>query len=155
MEHTTPTIPQSTPPQSIYEVTLAKYESVSTYESENKRGWVDYGLNNLYPNYLAELAENVPTHGGFVRGISQMIAGVGVEASAPQANKFLSQWEINEQIDPISFDLYNFGGYYLEVIKPKLPEMAGYKQAKVNHLSFFNIRKSYNKETGEVDGGLS
>jgi len=81
-----------------------------------------------------------------------MVAGVGVEASTPQANKFLNQWEINEQMDAISFDLYTFGGYYLEVIKPTLPELAGYKQAKVNHLSFFNIRKSYNKETGEVDG---
>ena len=145
MENTTSTIPQSTQRQSIHEVSLAKYESVSTYESENKRGWVDYGLNNLYVNYLAELAENVPTHGGFVRGIAQMVAGVGVEASTPQANKFLNQWEINEQMDAISFDLYTFGGYYLEVIKPTLPELAGYKQAKVNHLSFFNIRKSYNK----------
>jgi len=152
MEHTTPTIPQSTPPLSTLDVSLAKYESVSTVEIENKKGWVAYGIDNLYPNYLIELAQNVPVHGALVSGIAQMVAGLGVESDNPNANKFLRAWDINQQMPFIAFDLKCHGGYYLDVVKPINQDLAGFKIAKVNHLPFENMRLAFDEESGKVTG---
>ena len=152
MEHTTPITPPSTPPLSTLDVSLAKYESVSTVEIENKKGWVAYGIDNLYPNYLIELAQNVPVHGALVSGIAQMVAGIGVESDNPNANKFLRAWDINEQMPFIAFDLKCNGGFYLDVIKPVDQTLAGFKVAKVNHLPFENMRLAFDEESGKVTG---
>lgn len=152
MEHTTPITPQSTPPLSTLDISLAKYESVSTVEIENKRGWVAYGVDNLYPNYLIELAQNVPVHGALVSGIAQMVAGLGVESDNVNANKFLGVWDINEQLPFIAFDLKCHGGYFLDVIKPIDQKLAGFKAAKVNHLPFENMRLAFDEESGKVTG---
>jgi len=152
MEHTTPITPPSTPPLSTLDVSLAKYESVSTVEIENKKGWVAYGIDNLYPNYLIELAQNVPVHGALVSGIAQMVAGLGVESDNPNANKFLRAWDINEQMPFIAFDLKCHGGFYLDVVKPINQDLAGFKIAKVNHLPFENMRLAFDEESGKVTG---
>jgi len=152
MEHTTPITPISTPPLSTLDVSLAKYESVSTVEIENKKGWVAYGIDNLYPNYLIELAQNVPVHGALVSGIAQMVAGLGVESDNPNANKFLRAWDINQQMPFIAFDLKCHGGYYLDVVKPISQDLAGFKIAKVNHLPFENMRLAFDEESGKVTG---
>jgi hypothetical protein len=152
MENTTSITPQSTPPLSTLDISLAKYESVSTVEVENKKGWVSYGADNLYPNYLIELAQNVPVHGALVSGIAQMVAAIGVESDNPNANKFLSAWDINEQLPFIAFDLKCHGGYYLDVIKPIDQKLAGFKAAKVNHLPYENMRLAFDDESGKVTG---
>jgi hypothetical protein len=35
-------------------VNMAMYEAVSTRETEDKKGWVTYGADNAYPNYLID-----------------------------------------------------------------------------------------------------
>jgi len=83
-----------------------------------------------------------------VSGIAQMISGKGVTSDNAQANSKLNEWDINNQLPLIAFDLKLHGGYYLELIKT----LDGSQIAKVNHLPFENCRLSYSAETGKVNG---
>ena len=36
-------------------LTLSKYQERSFAETPNKKGWIDYGEDNLFPQYLVDL----------------------------------------------------------------------------------------------------
>lgn len=148
MENTTSTIQQTTQTSSVHSIALARFESVSSKEAEDKRGWVNHGLKNDYSDYLTDLFQNVPIHGSLVSSISQYIAGRGVTSDNPVASKRLAEWRINEKINEIALNLYNYGGYYLELIRT----LDRKQIAKVNHLPFSQSRLSYNPESGDVNG---
>lgn len=148
------TQPQQTTPQStdnskvfMQQVSLAKYESVSTVETEDKKGWVSFGIDNNYPKYLTDLAEDVPTHGALVVGIAQMIVGKQI-SSDPAALARIVSLQIEDQLPMICHDLKKFGGYYLEITKT----LDRKNIARVEHFSYENIRLSYNPETGKING---
>ena len=56
-------------------------------EKVNKKGWVQYGDNNLYPQWLFTLRKDSPIHGGIINQKVQFIAGNGVEVVGAQAAK--------------------------------------------------------------------
>ena len=56
-------------------------------EKVNKKGWVAYGDNNLYPQWLFTLRKDSPIHGGIINQKVQFIAGNGVEVVGAQAAK--------------------------------------------------------------------
>jgi hypothetical protein len=128
-------------------IALAKYESVSTIETEDRKGWVSFGIDNNYPQYLIDLAQDVPVHGSLVTGIAQMIIGKRINCDKLEASAILAKLGIVESIQGIAYDLKCHGGYYLEIIKT----MDGSGIAKVNHYTFETIRLSYN-ESGEING---
>ncbi|NOQ49639.1 MAG: hypothetical protein GQ553_03115, partial [Nitrosomonadaceae bacterium] len=56
-------------------------------EKVNKKGWVQYGDNNLYPQWLFTLRKDSPIHGGIINQKVQFIAGNGVEVVGAQSAK--------------------------------------------------------------------
>jgi hypothetical protein len=128
-------------------VQLARYESVSSEELENKAGWVDYGIDNNYPNYLIELFQNSPIHNAICVGTAEMIAGKGFK-SDPKTMALLERWKCERQILSIASDVKIQGGEYLEVIPTR--DFKGV--AQVNHLPFENVRVAYDEDTDKITG---
>ncbi len=153
MENTTSQIqtPQTTSSTrqhaNAFNVQLARYESVSSEELENKAGWVDYGLDNNYPNYLIELFQNSPIHNAICVGTAEMIAGKGFK-SDPKTMALLERWKCEKQILSIASDVKIQGGEYLEVIPTR--DFKGI--AQVNHLPFENVRVAYDEDTDKITG---
>jgi hypothetical protein len=126
---------------------MQRYEAVSTVETENKKGWVDYGIDNLYPQYLIDLYYSAPIHNALTNSIIEMIAGKGLYGDAA-GETLLKQWKINKQNRSIASDLKMQGGYWLEVIL----SMDKKSVARVNHLPFENCRIAYSEEREEITG---
>jgi hypothetical protein len=116
---------------------FAKYSPEANVESIDQKGWVRYGENNLYPQYLRSLTRKSSVHGALVKRIAKMIAGKGVT---------------NEQLTPIiphiAYDYYEQGTAYVELIWSK----DGQSIAEVNHLSTINCRIAADITSNKITG---
>ena len=128
-------------------VNMAMYEAVSTRETEDKKGWVTYGADNAYPNYLIDLYYSAPYHNALCNAIASMIVGDGLYATGAGSIQ-LSMWGTSKHIDNVCSDLKIQGGFYLEIILTA--DKKGV--ARVNHLPFENCRVSYSEETDKING---
>jgi hypothetical protein len=121
----------------ITSASFAKYSAQDTQETESRSGWVEYGRNNLYPQYLIDLYYNSPVHNALTSSIAFMIQGKGTQ------NILLDYC-----IDKIAFDLKLQGGFFAEVIW----NLDYTEPAKINHLPFENCRLAYDKDTEDITG---
>jgi hypothetical protein len=120
----------------IQEILLSRYEPVEAVEKENRSGWIDYGDNNLFPQYLINLYHNSPIHNALTNSIAFMIEGQGTGTILDNA------------LQGISFDLKLQGAFCAEVIW----NLDYTRIVKINHLPFENCRLAYDKEDDEITG---
>jgi hypothetical protein len=130
------------------QIEMAKYVKIDPIEKEDRKGWVNYGEGNAFPQYLIELYNESPIHGALVNSISYMIAGRELTASTPQAVKEISRLNLDSIIHPTSLDLKLQGGFYWEVIW----SMDRSTIAQINHLPFENCRLACSDEEDDVVG---
>lgn len=116
-------------------IQMSSYEPLAATEKEDRKGWVSYGNDNLYPNYLIGLYYNSPIHNALTNRISSMIQGKG------------SNTILDNALKGIAFDLKLQGQFVAEVIW----NIDGTRVAKINHLPFENCRLAYG-ERDEVIG---
>jgi len=130
------------------QIEMAKYVKIDPIEREDRKGWVNYGEGNAFPQYLIELYNESPIHGALVNSISYMIAGRELTASTPQAVKEISRLNLDSIIHPTSLDLKLQGGFYWEIIW----SMDRSTIAQINHLPFENCRLACSDEEDDVVG---
>jgi hypothetical protein len=120
----------------IQQISLSRYIPTEAIEKENRSGWIDYGNDNLYPQYLINLYYNSPIHNALTNSIAFMIEGQGTGTILDSA------------LQGISFDLKLQGAFVVEVIW----SMDFTRVVKINHLPFENCRLAYDKEEEEITG---
>jgi hypothetical protein len=98
----------------IVSLKLSEYVAKSDAEKVDRKGWVNYGDQNDFPQYLRDLAHESPVHGSLVVAIGDMIAGKGIESEQYQAE--LDALDINNLTYACAHDLKLFGGFFIEVI---------------------------------------
>jgi hypothetical protein len=98
----------------IVSLKLSEYVAKSDAERVDRKGWVNYGDQNDFPQYLRDLSHESPVHGSLVVAIGDMIAGKGIESEQYQAE--LDALDIDALTYACSHDLKLFGGFYIEVI---------------------------------------
>ena len=98
----------------IVSLKLSEYVAKSDAEKVDRKGWVNYGDQNDFPQYLRDLSHESPVHGSLVVAIGDMIAGKGIKSEQYQAE--LDALDINRLTYAASHDLKLFGGFYVEVI---------------------------------------
>jgi len=120
----------------IQQISLSRYIPTEAIEKENRGGWIDYGNDNLYSQYLINLYYNSPIHNALTNSIAFMIEGQGTGTILDSA------------LQGISFDLKLQGAFVAEVIW----SMDFTRVVKINHLPFENCRLAYDKEEEEITG---
>jgi hypothetical protein len=108
--------------------------------SSNK-GYVQYGDDNLFPQYLIDLYKSSATHNALCTSIAYMIFGDGVQASTLDARLKIEEWGLQDEVRKACLDLKIQGGFALEIVY----SIDRTTVAKVRHCPFENIR------SGEVD----
>jgi hypothetical protein len=101
-------------PTDIVSLKLSEYVAKSDIERVDRKGWINYGADNDFPQYLRDLSHESPVHGSLVVAIGDMIAGKGIESEQYQAE--LDALDIDALTYACSHDLKLFGGFYIEVI---------------------------------------
>jgi hypothetical protein len=120
---------------------LKQYEERSYAEANSQRGYVKYGDDNLFPQYLIDLYQSSATHNALCTSISYMIFGDGVQADSLEARLKVQEWGLDDEMRKACLDLKIQGGFALEVVY----SIDRTTIAKVRHCPFENVR------SGEVD----
>jgi len=130
----------------IVNVKLQEYQPVSSVERVDRGGWVAFGVNNLFPQYLRELSESSPVHGSLCISIGDMIAGKGITSNVGQDR--IEALDVYGQYYAASHDFKKYGGYFVEVIYSNDRKSI----AKLRHLPFEECRIAVEGEDEDVIG---
>jgi predicted transcriptional regulator len=115
---------------------------------ENKaKGFVTFGADNLYPDFLIELLNKSPKHNAIVSAKASYVAGIGTEvfgsnteeiAKAEAKLKSINAYETYEELKAkVAYDAELFNGFAVEVIWNK----AKTAPSEYYHIPFKDIRK--------------
>lgn len=114
-----------------------RYEPQSKFEFEDKKGWVKWGEDNLYPQYLNFLYKNEGLHKAIIDGKTAMMTGKG--CGIPAVDKLLSK---------IFFNLNKQAFAVIELIWSK----DGLEVADARVLSSSSIRFKWDIDNFEICG---
>ena len=126
---------------------LSKYEERSYRETPNREGFVNYGDDNLFPQYLVDLYHSSATHNALVTSIAMMIFGEGFDASDLEGRLAFDQWNLNDELRKACLDFKIQGGFALEVNW----SIDRTTIANVSHLPFENVRSGFVDEEEKVE----
>ena len=109
---------------------LAEFNLPAVTETANK-DWIQFGTDNMYPQYLLELYNGSSINNAIIKGVSAMIYGEGLDATDKQdSEEHKEQWlrltsllghSQKDLLKCLAFDLKLFGMCYVNVIwnKPR------------------------------------
>jgi hypothetical protein len=130
----------------VKRISLADYTVRSSAEKTDRSGWVNYGVDNLFPQYLSELAATGAVHGSLCISIGDMFAGKALEAGV--YNQRLEALSAYDVFYGCAHDYKKYGGYYIEVIY----SIDRQNIAKIRHLPFEECRIAVTNEEEEIVG---
>ncbi len=126
---------------------LKEYQERSYAERPSNQGWVSYGDDNLFPQYLIDLYKSSATHNALCTSIAYMIFGDGVQADTLEARLKIEEWGLQDEIRKACLDLKIQGGFALEVVY----SIDRTTISKVRHCPFENVRSAEVDENEKVD----
>jgi DNA-binding MarR family transcriptional regulator len=106
------------------------------YKEKKGEGYMQYGQNNDYPQYLLDLFNKSAKHNAIIRGKVNYIVGngwAGEEAIIKNVNR---EESLNDLTKKIALDLELFGGAYIQVIW----SVMGAQIAELWHCDYTKIR---------------
>ena len=71
---------------------------------------MNYGDDNLFPQYLIDLYKSSATHNALCTSIAYMIFGDGVQADTLEARLKIEEWGLEDEIRKACLDLKIQGG---------------------------------------------
>lgn len=120
---------------------LKEYQAKSYAEFASREGWMNYGDDNMFPQYLIDLYHSSATHNALCTSIAYMIFGDGVQADTLEARLKFEEWGLDDEIRKACLDLKIQGGFALEIAY----NLGRTSIKKVKHCPFERIR------SGEVN----
>lgn len=128
-------------------INMAKNQVLPIFKESRNSLWIDYGDNNLYPQYLLDVFHSKSNkHKAIISRKVMMTTGNGIEATTEQLKAFLankwSDFDIEELSVKINYDLEIFGGFALNIRW----NTDGTSIAAVDYLPFHKVRLSTSED---------
>jgi hypothetical protein len=105
---------------------FAKYEAPQFREKIDKqKDWVKFGDDNQFPEYLKTLISKSPRHAAIIKKKAMLIGGRGFNTTNLEMRtmtflkNFNDEFDLDEILYKISFDLELYGGFALNIIWSK------------------------------------
>lgn len=117
--------------------------NIPEYTEEKARGksYVNYGKNNLYPNYLWDIYNKVATLQSIINGSVDFVCGNDIKLSSGETVVNKKGETILDIVKKIAVDDFIFGGFALQIIR----NMEG-GIAEVYALDFMKVRSDEKNE---------
>ncbi len=115
---------------------LNEYQERSYAELPSNDGYVKYGDDNLFPQYLIDLYHSSATHNALCTSIAYMIYGDGLQTEDIDARLKIEEWGLEDEMRKACLDLKIQGGFALEVVY----NLGRTSIKKVRHCPFENLR---------------
>ena len=106
------------------------------YKEKKGEGYMQYGQNNDYPQYLLDLFNKSAKHNAIIRGKVNYIVGNGWAGEQPMVNQANREESLNDLTKKVALDLELFGGAYIQVIWSVIGEQV----AELWHCDYTKIR---------------
>lgn len=110
-------------------------------EAPSPNGWIEFGDDNLLPNYYLSLMARSSIHNAILKGKAQMVGGNGFNKDnlSIEALNFLknpyNEYDMEEILARVAYDLEVYGGFCLNVVwskdRTKIAEIAYISPQKV------------------------
>ncbi len=126
---------------------LKEYQAKSYAEFSSREGWMNYGDDNMFPQYLIDLYHSSATHNALCTSIAYMIFGDGVQADTLDARLKLEEWGLDDEIRKACLDLKIQGGFALEIAY----NLGRTSIKKVKHCPFERIRSAEVNDDEKVE----
>lgn len=104
------------------------------FEEKKGKGWIEFGKDNDYPEYLLGLYNESPKHGTLVKSKANYVYGKGFE-NAGKANSKGDTW--NDVLKRCVKDDELYRGFYLQVIYNRIGQVS-----EIYHIEFHKVRVS-------------
>lgn len=133
---------------------FAEY-NIPTIKEDYGKDWVEFGDDNLYPQYLIELYNGSSIHSAIVKGVSAMIYGEGLDATdKDESEEKMESWlrlqtllkDSPDSLKRLSFDLKLHGMCYANIIWNKSRTQI----AQIKHIPSQYIRSGKCDHKGDV-----
>jgi hypothetical protein len=127
---------------------FAKDQEMPIFKESRNGLWIEYGDNNLYPQYLLDVYHNKSNkHKAIINKKVMMTTGNGIQdALTPQLQSFLtntwSTYDVEELAVKINYDLEIYGGFSLQVRW----NIDATKVVALDYIPFQKVRLSTNDE---------
>jgi len=106
------------------------------YKEKKGEGYMQYGQNNDYPQYLLDLFNKSAKHNAIIRGKVNYIVGNGWAGEEAIVKKVNREESLNDLTKKVALDLELFGGAYIQVIW----SVIGGQVAELWHCDYTKIR---------------
>jgi hypothetical protein len=106
------------------------------YKEKKGEGYMQYGQNNDYPQYLLDLFNKSAKHNAIIRGKVNYIVGNGWAGEQDMIKKVNREESLNDLTKKVALDLELFGGAYIQVIW----SVMGGQVAELWHCDYTKIR---------------
>jgi hypothetical protein len=106
------------------------------YKEKKGEGYMQYGQNNDYPQYLLDLFNKSAKHNAIIRGKVNYIVGNGWAGEQAIVQKVNREETLNDLTKKVALDLELFGGAYIQVIWSVIGEQV----AELWHCDYTKIR---------------
>jgi hypothetical protein len=106
------------------------------YKEKKGEGYMQYGQNNDYPQYLLDLFNKSAKHNAIIRGKVNYIVGNGWAGEEALVKKVNREESLNDLTKKVALDLELFGGAYIQVIWSVMGEQV----AELWHCDYTKIR---------------
>ena len=106
------------------------------YKEKKGEGYMQYGQNNDYPQYLLDLFNKSAKHNAIVRGKVNYIVGNGWAGEQPIVKQVNREETLNDLTKKVALDIELFGGAYIQVIWSVMGEQV----AELWHCDYTKIR---------------
>jgi len=106
------------------------------YKEKKGEGYMQYGQNNDYPQYLLDLFNKSAKHNAIIRGKVNYIVGNGWAGEQAIIQKVNREETLNDLTKKVALDLELFGGAYIQVIW----SVMGGQVAELWHCDYTKIR---------------
>jgi hypothetical protein len=106
------------------------------YKEKKGEGYMQYGQNNDYPQYLLDLFNKSAKHNAIIRGKVNYIVGNGWAGEEAIVQKVNREETLNDLTKKVALDLELFGGAYIQVIW----SVMGGQVAELWHCDYTKIR---------------
>ena len=106
------------------------------YKEKKGEGYMQYGQNNDYPQYLLDLFNKSAKHNAIIKGKVNYIVGNGWAGEEAIVKKVNRDETLNDLTKKVALDLELFGGAYIQVIW----SVIGGQVAELWHCDYTKIR---------------